>query len=135
MKMTLGMKRGLCLIFAIVMIISGMCFAGSTDPFSDYPKTQNTSDPGSIQSVPFTQDEHHFVEELSGLQPVSSLMERTGRTLEKNGVRMGLVLFLLAVLLANFHYFTKSRQFFAENGQCSRRFIIRYIHQQDGSKS
>lgn len=135
MKITLGMKRGLCLIFAIVMIISGMCFAGSTDSFSDYPKTQNSTDPGSIQSVPFTQDEHHFVEELSGLRVASSLVERTGRTPLKSGVKMGLVLFLLAVLLVNFHYFTKLRQFSADNDQCSRRFIIRYIHQQDGSKS
>lgn len=126
-------KSWLCLFLVLAMAVSGMCFADvKADSFFGSADSGNIF--CSLVSPPLSHSSQIRAEEISGLRPLSRILEKTERVLTQNSVRVGLVLILLAVLLAGSHYFLKVKMLCAYHRAASSDVIIRYIHHQDGMK-
>ena len=72
-------------------------------------------------------------EELTGLRQVSVRLEADQRLRHRSGVETQ-VLIMLAVLLANTVFYKAKKRLLTRNDADGRRFIICYIHHQDGQK-
>ena len=81
--------------------------------------------------------EEHYArtsaEELTGLRQVSVRLEADQRLRHRSGVETQ-VLIMLAVLLANTVFYKAKKHLLTRNDADGRRFIICYIHHQDGQK-
>lgn len=131
---TVCSKKGLCIIFAIMMMISGMCFTGmKADSLFNYMLLQRDS---SVILAPpaFSIEEQSSVDELSGMSLINTIMERTSELPMEISVKSGMVLFLQAVLPKGFQYHTGMIRRLADQSAESRNIIVRYIHQKDGLK-
>lgn len=72
-------------------------------------------------------------EEMTGLRQVSVRLEADQRLRHRSGVEI-VVLIMLAVLLANTVFYKAKKRLLTRNDADGRRFIICYIHHQDGQK-
>ena len=86
----------------------------------------------SLISPEFSRSTHTSAEELTGIRQVSVRLEADQR-LRQNGMTE-LVIIMLAVLLANTVFYKEKKRLLTINDADGRRFIICYIHHQDGQK-
>ena len=87
----------------------------------------------SLISPEFSRSTHTRAEELTGIRQVSVRLEADQRLRHRSGVEI-VVLIMLAVLLANTVFYKEKKRLLTINDADGRRFIICYIHHQDGQK-
>ena len=87
----------------------------------------------SLISPEFSRSTHTSAEELTGIRQVSVRLEADQRLRHSAGVGI-VVLIMLAVLLANTVFYKEKKRLLTINDADGRRFIICYIHHQDGQK-
>lgn len=134
MELTAVKRKLFCVILAAAMFITGMCFAGEeADAWFAYQENSDCTSTNII-SATLPQSTQNDAEEISGVRMAMDRVTATGKALERNPVRIGLILLFLAFLLENTHYLMEIRRLFAKNSTNSKDVIIRYIHRQDGLK-
>ena len=84
-------------------------------------------------SPEFSRSTHTSAEELTGIRQGSVRLEADQRLRHRSGVEI-VVLIMLAVLLANTVFYKAKKHLLTRNDADGRRFIICYIHHQDGQK-
>lgn len=125
--------RMLCLAAVVILVVSGMCFAGvQADSLLECHRTSSRT--SLVVSGDFTRSASISAEEASGLRTVSSALLRTRQILVRSCVKAGAVLILLIYLLADFHFFTGFQIPDRRKSPYGRLVIVRYIHSQDGRK-
>ena len=87
----------------------------------------------SLISPELSRSTQTSAEELTGLRQVSVRLEADQRLRHRSGVEI-VVLIMLAVLLANTVFYKAKKRLLTRNDADGRRFIICYIHHQDGQK-
>ena len=87
----------------------------------------------SLISPELSRSTQTSAEELTGLRQVSVRLEADQRLRHRSGVETQ-VLIMLAVLLANTVFYKAKKHLLTRNDADGRRFIICYIHHQDGQK-
>ena len=87
----------------------------------------------SLISPELSRSTQTSAEELTGLRQVSVRLEADQRLRYRSSVEI-LVLIMLAVLLANTVFYKAQKRLLTRNDTDGRRFIICYIHHQDGQK-
>lgn len=88
----------------------------------------------SLISPEFSRSTHTSAEELTGIRQVSVRLEADQRLRQKGMIGTELVIIMLAVLLANTVFYKEKKRLLTINDADGRRFIICYIHHQDGQK-
>lgn len=88
----------------------------------------------SLISPEFSRSTHTSAEELTGIRQVSVRLEADQRLRQKGMTGTELVIIMLAVLLANTVFYKEKKRLLTINDADGRRFIICYIHHQDGQK-
>lgn len=88
----------------------------------------------SLISPEFSRSTHTSAEELTGIRQVSVRLEADQRLRQKGMTGTELVIIMLAVLLANTVFYKAKKRLLTRNDADGRRFIICYIHHQDGQK-
>ena len=88
----------------------------------------------SLISPEFSRSTHTSAEELTGIRQVSVRLEADQRLRHKGMTGTELVIIMLAVLLANTVFYKEKKRLLTINDADGRRFIICYIHHQDGQK-
>ena len=88
----------------------------------------------SLISPEFSRSTHTSAEELTGIRQVSVSLEADQRLRQKGMTGTELVIIMLAVLLANTVFYKEKKRLLTINDADGRRFIICYIHHQDGQK-
>ena len=85
-------------------------------------------------SPEFSRSTHTSAEELTGIRQVSVRLEADQRLRQNGMTGTELVIIMLAVLLANTVFYKAKKRLLTRNDADGRRFIICYIHHQDGQK-
>ena len=88
----------------------------------------------SLISPEFSRSTHTSAEELTGIRQVSVRLEADQRLRQNGMTGTELVIIMLAVLLANTVFYKEKKRLLTINDADGRRFIICYIHHQDGQK-
>ena len=88
----------------------------------------------SLISPELSRSTHTSAEELTGIRQVSVRLEADQRLRQKGMTGTELVVIMLAVLLANTVFYKEKKRLLTINDADGRRFIICYIHHQDGQK-
>ena len=126
-------NRLVCLFFSVA--VAGLCvvFAGM-----EAKSILHVSDlipaSASLISPEFSRSTHTSAEELTGIRQVSVRLEADQRLRQKGMIGTELVIIMLAVLLANTVFYKEKKRLLTINDADGRRFIICYIHHQDGQK-
>lgn len=123
----------ICLLFCVIMAVLCVCFAGMEAKQLLYVSELKPAS-SSLISPEFSRSTHTSAEELIGIRQVSVKMETDQRFRQSGTAGMMLVLIMLAVLLANTVFYKEKKRLLTINDADGRRFIICYIHHQDGQK-
>ena len=123
----------ICLLFSVIMAVLCVCFAGMEAKQLLYVSELKPAS-SSLISPEFSRSTHTSAEELIGIRQVSVKMETDQRFRQSGTAGMMLVLIMLAVLLANTVFYKAKKHLLTRNDADGRRFIICYIHHQDGQK-
>ena len=86
----------------------------------------------SLISPELSRSTQTSAEELTGLRQVSVRLETDQRLRHRGMDGTELVLIMLAILLANTVFYKELNRLFVRNDTDGRKFIICYIHHQDG---
>ena len=132
MKKTECVNRFVCLFFSVAVAVLCVFFAGmeAKDMMHVYDLKPVSA---SLISPELSRSARTSAEELTGLRQVSVRLEADQRLRCRSGVEI-LVLIMLAVLLANTVFYKAKKRLLTRNDTDGRRFIICYIHHQDGQK-
>ena len=122
----------ICLLFCVIMAVLCVCFAGMEAKQLLYVSELKPAS-ASLISPELSRSARTSAEELTGLRQVSVRLEADQRLRCRSGVEI-LVLIMLAVLLANTVFYKAKKRLLTRNDTDGRRFIICYIHHQDGQK-
>ena len=114
------------------MAVLCVCFAGMEAKQLLYVSELKPAS-ASLISPEFSRSTHTSAEELTGIRQVSVRLEADQRLRHRSGVEI-VVLIMLAVLLANTVFYKAKKRLLTRNDADGRRFIICYIHHQDGQK-
>ena len=130
MKKSECANRFICLLFSLAVTVLCVFFAGmeAGNIMHVYDLKPASA---SLISPEFSRSAQTSAEELTGLRQVSVRLEADQRLRYRNGLEI-LVLIMLAVLLANTIFYKAGRRLNLENDADGRKFIICYIHHQDG---
>ena len=88
----------------------------------------------SLISPELSRSTRTSAEEMTGLRQVSVRLEADQRLRQNGMTGTELVIIMLAVLLANTVFYKEKKRLLTINDADGRRFIICYIHHQDGQK-
>ena len=108
--------------------VCAFCRHGSEEHYADLKPAS-----ASLISPELSRSTQTSAEELTGLRQVSVRLEADQRLRHRSGVETQ-VLIMLAVLLANTVFYKAKKHLLTRNDADGRRFIICYIHHQDGQK-
>ena len=123
----------ICLLFCVIMAVLCVCFAGMEAKQLLYVSELKPAS-ASLISPELSRSTHTSAEELIGIRQVSVKMETDQRFRQRGTAGMMLVLIMLAVLLANTVFYKEKKRLLTRNDTDGRRFIICYIHHQDGQR-
>ena len=125
-------NRLVCLFFSVAVAVLCVLFAGM-EAKSIMHVYDLKPDSASLISPELSRSTRTSAEELTGLRQVSVRLEADQRLRHRSGVEI-VVLIMLAVLLANTVFYKAKKRLLTRNDADGRRFIICYIHHQDGQK-
>ena len=132
MKKNEWKNRYICLFLGMILAILCIFFA-SMEAKSILHVSDLIPASASLISPEFSRSTHTSAEELTGLRHLSVKLETDPRLSYKSGMET-VVLIMLAVLLANTVFYKTKKRLLTRNDTDGRRFIICYIHHQDGQK-
>ena len=132
MKKNEWKNRYICLFLGMILAILCIFFA-SMEAKSILHVSDLIPASASLISPEFSRSTHTSAEELTGIRQVSVRLEADQRLRHRSGVEI-VVLIMLAVLLANTVFYKAKKRLLTRNDADGRRFIICYIHHQDGQK-
>ena len=132
MKKNEWKNRYICLFLGMILAILCIFFA-SMEAKSILHVSDLIPASASLISPEFSRSTHTSAEELTGIRQVSVRLEADQRLRHRSGVEI-VVLIMLAVLLANTVFYKAKNRLLTRNDADGRRFIICYIHHQDGQK-
>ena len=132
MKKTECVSRGICLLFSVAVAVLCIFFAGmeAKNVMHIYDLKPASA---SLISPEFSRSAQTSAEELTGLRQVSVRLETDQRLRCRSSVEI-VVFIMLAVLLANTVFYKTKKRLLTRNDTDGRRFIICYIHHQDGQR-
>ena len=132
MKKTERVSRTICLFFCITVAVLCIFFAGmEAENIMHVYDLKPAS--ASLISPELSRSAQTSAEELTGLRHLSVKLETDPRLRYKSGMET-VVLIMLAVLLANTVFYKTKKRLLTRNDTDGRRFIICYIHHQDGQR-
>ena len=132
MKKTECVSRIICLFFCITVAVLCIFFAGmEAENIMHVYDLKPAS--ASLISPELSRSAQTSAEELTGLRHLSVKLETDPRLSYKSGMET-VVLIMLAVLLANTVFYKTKKRLLTRNDTDGRRFIICYIHHQDGQR-
>ena len=132
MKKTECVSRTICLFFCITVAVLCIFFAGmEAENIMHVYDLKPAS--ASLISPELSRSAQTSAEELTGLRHLSVKLETDPRLSYKSGMET-VVLIMLAVLLANTVFYKTKKRLLTRNDTDGRRFIICYIHHQDGQR-
>ena len=132
MKKTECVSRTICLFFCITVAVLCIFFAGmEAENIMHVYDLKPAS--ASLISPELSRSAQTSAEELTGLRHLSVKLETDQRLRYKGGMGI-VVLIILAVLLANTVFYKTKKRLLTRNDTDGRRFIICYIHHQDGQR-
>lgn len=132
MKKTECVSRTICLFFCITVAVLCIFFAGMEAENIMHVYDLKTAS-ASLISPELSRSAQTCAEELTGLRHLSVKLETDQRLRYKGGMGI-VVLIILAVLLANTVFYKTKKRLLTRNDTDGRRFIICYIHHQDGQR-
>ena len=132
MKKNEWKNRYICLFLGMILAILCIFFA-SMEAKSILHVSDLIPASAFLISPEFSRSTHTSAEELTGIRQVSVRLEADQRLRHRSGVEI-VVLIMLAVLLANTVFYKEKKRLLTINDADGRRFIICYIHHQDGQK-
>ena len=121
-------NRLVCLFFSVAVAVLCVLFAGM-----EAKSIMHVYDLKPASASLISRSTRTSAEELTGLRQVSVRLEADQRLRHRSGVEI-VVLIMLAVLLANTVFYKAKKRLLTRNDADGRRFIICYIHHQDGQK-
>ena len=125
-------NRFVCLFFSVAVAVLCVLFAGMEAKSIMHVYALKPAS-ASLISPELSRSTQTSAEELTGLRQVSVRLEADQRLRHRSGVEI-VVLIMLAVLLANTVFYKAKKRLLTRNDADGRRFIICYIHHQDGQK-
>jgi len=125
-------NRLVCLFFSMMIAVLCVFFAGMEARNITYVYDLAPAS-ASLISPELSRSTQTSAEELTGLRQVSVRLEADQRLGRRGSVEI-LVLIMLAVLLANTVFYKARKRLNTRNDADGRKFIICYIHHQDGQK-
>ena len=126
-------NRLVCLFFSVAVAVLCVLFAGMEAKSIMHVYDLKPAS-ASLISPELSRSTRTSAEELTGLRQVSVRLEADQRLRQKGVIGTELVLIMLAVLLANTVFYKAKKRLLTRNDADGRRFIICYIHHQDGQK-
>ncbi len=133
MKKNEWKNRYICLFLGVILAILCIFFAGM-EAKSILQVSDLIPASASLISPELSRSTHTSAEELTGIRQVSVRLEADQRLRQKGMTGTELVIIMLAVLLANTVFYKEKKRLLTINDADGRRFIICYIHHQDGQK-
>ena len=133
MKKNEWKNRYICLFLGVILAILCVFFA-SMEAKNILSVCDLNPASASLISPEFSRSTHTSAEELTGLRQVSVRLEADQRLRQKGMTGAELVIIMLAVLLANTVFYKEKKRLLTRDDADGRRFIICYIHHQDGQK-
>ena len=126
-------NRLVCLFFSVAVAVLCVLFAGMEAKSIMHVYDLKPAS-ASLISPELSRSTRTSAEELTGLRQVSVRLEADQRLRQKGMTGTELVIIMLAVLLANTVFYKAKKRLLTRNDADGRRFIICYIHHQDGQK-
>ena len=126
-------NRLVCLFFSVAVAVLCVLFAGMEAKSIMHVYDLKPAS-ASLISPELSRSTRTSAEELTGLRQVSVRLEADQRLRQKGMIGTELVIIMLAVLLANTVFYKAKKRLLTRNDADGRRFIICYIHHQDGQK-
>ena len=126
-------NRFVCLFFSVAVAVLCVLFAGMEAKSIMHVYDLKPAS-ASLISPELSRSTQTSAEELTGLRQVSVRLEADQRLRQKGMTGTELVIIMLAVLLANTVFYKEKKRLLTINDADGRRFIICYIHHQDGQK-
>ena len=145
-------NRLVCLFFSVAVAVLCVLFAGMEAKSIMHVYDLKPAS-ASLISPELSRSTRTSAEELTGLRQVSVRLEADQRLRHRSGVEIvvlimlavlrlrqngmtgtELVIIMLVVLLANTVFYKAKKRLLTRNDADGRRFIICYIHHQDGQK-
>ena len=126
-------NRLVCLFFSVAVAVLCVLFAGMEAKSIMHVYDLKPAS-ASLISPELSRSTRTSAEELTGLRQVSVRLEADQRLRQKGMIGTELVIIMLAVLLANTVFYKEKKRLLTINDADGRRFIICYIHHQDGQK-
>ena len=126
-------NRFVCLFFSVAVAVLCVLFAGMEAKSIMHVYDLKPAS-ASLISPELSRSTQTSAEELTGLRQVSVRLEADQRLRQKGMIGTELVIIMLAVLLANTVFYKAKKRLLTRNDADGRRFIICYIHHQDGQK-
>ena len=125
-------NRLVCLFISVAVAVLCVLFAGMEAKSIMHVYDLKPAS-ATLISPELSRSTRTSAEELTGLRQVSVRLEADQRLRHRSGVETQ-VLIMLAVLLANTVFYKAKKRLLTRNDADGRRFIICYIHHQDGQK-
>ena len=126
-------NRLVCLFFSVAVAVLCVLFAGMEAKSIMHVYDLKPAS-ASLISPELSRSTQTSAEELTGLRQVSVRLEADQRLRQNGMTGTELVIIMLAVLLANTVFYKEKKRLLTINDADGRRFIICYIHHQDGQK-
>lgn len=133
MKKNERKNRYICLCAGMILAILCVCFAGMEAKHAMHTPDLNPAS-ASLISPELSRSTQTSAEELTGLRQVSARLKVDQRLCQKNMTGMVSVIIVLAILLANTVFYKEKKRLLVRNDADGKRFIICYIHHQDGRR-
>ena len=126
-------NRFICFALGIIMTVLCAGFA-SMEVESVLHVSELVPASASLISPEFSRSTQNNAEELTSPLQMSVHIETDQRLRQQGSQVLVLVIVMLAVLLANTVFYKAKKHLLTRNDADGRRFIICYIHHQDGQK-
>ena len=126
-------NRLVCLFFSVAVAVLCVLFAGMEAKSIMHVYDLKPAS-ASLISPELSRSTRTSAEEMTGLRQVSVRLEADQRLRQNGMTGTELVIIMLAVLLANTVFYKEKKRLLTINDADGRRFIICYIHHQDGQK-
>lgn len=136
MKFTILQKRRICLILAMIMVLSGVCLEQKTHSSFEWKNTQHTSSYTFANSFSLT-NQDWCPNELIGLRNnrnTNRLVQGRLKSEKSEFSKRVLAYSYLAILSEITHFFISKKDELYVSATSSHFAVIQYIHHQDGAK-
>ena len=134
MSISYRQKRVLCLITALIMLLSGMCLESiRADSFLGY-RNNDLNPVYTNAHYNISGDNDICTNEMIALKPQSSAVYRIRRSPQKRILRNIAIVFVIVMSMCNILHMSQSIARHRNIRIIIEKFIIKYIHHQDGAK-